>query len=158
MNLELKYNNSYNVIDKLISKLRIREIKKSLKEKDKRYKLAYEKYLEWYINNLYTNDNFPKFTPKSVYPINIHSCSESIYCLSFLLPTHPELSDLLFNSYNWTINNMQYKDGQYIYMNKKFGNLINKKVKITMFRWAQAWMFLALSQYLLISKKEGDKV
>ena len=25
-----------------------------------------------------------------------------------------------------------------------------------MFRWAQAWMFLALSQYLLISTKEGE--
>ena len=125
---------------------------------DERYKLAYEKYLKWYINNLYTKDNFPKFTPNSVYPINIHSCSESIYCLSVLLPTHPELSGLLLDSYNWTIDNMQYKDGQYIYMIKNFGNLINKKVKITMFRWAQAWMFLALSQYLLISTKEGEKV
>ena len=114
-----------------------------------RFKLAYEKYLNWYIKNLYENNTFPKFTPTTIYPIYTHSCSESIFCLATLLRKHDNLDDLLKKSYCWTIQNMQHSSGEYIHMIKKVGKIFNKKIKITMFRHAQAWMLMALSEYLV---------
>ena len=124
--------------------------------RDMRFKLSYERYLKWYIQNLFEKNMMPKFMPKSTYPIFIHSCTESIYCLATLLPNHNELNDLLYKSYKWTTQNMQYRRGEYIHMIKKVGKIYNKKIKITMFRWAQAWMIMALSQYL-VALKEVNK-
>ena len=90
--------------------------------RDDRFNKAYKKYLGWYISALFTEQNYPRYSPKSTHPIDIHSCSEAIYCLSTLLPSHPELIDLLDNSYNWTMKNMQYRPGEFLYAKKKLLN------------------------------------
>ena len=58
-----------------------------------------------------------------------------------------EHKPLLDKVLNWTIDNMQDKDGYFYYqINKYFSS------KISYMRWAQAWMFYALSTYILFSK------
>ena len=58
-----------------------------------------------------------------------------------------EHEDLLDKVLNWTIQNMQSHNGYFYYqINKYFSS------KISYMRWAQAWMFYAMSTYLMNNK------
>ena len=116
---------------------------------DVRFRDAYVKYFDWYLKNLFDGGIIPKFTPKSKYPINIHSCAEAILCRATLLPDHPEQAAQLENTVEWTLKNMEYKDGEYTYLIKRFPVLGERKINIPMIRWGQAWMFRALSELYL---------
>lgn len=113
---------------------------------DTRFQKAYKKYLNWYTNNLFEDNIVPKFTPRSMYPIDIHSCSEAILCRATLLNDHPEQVEYLEKTVEWVMNNMEYKEGEYVYLIKNLPLVGEKKIKIPMIRWGQAWMFRALSE------------
>ena len=84
----------------------------------------------------------------AIYPINIHSCAEAILCNSMLRDTFSETCEYLRNTLNWTLHNMQHKEGWFIYMIIKIKG-IKRKVKIPYIRWGQAWMLNALSKVML---------
>jgi rhamnogalacturonyl hydrolase YesR len=110
-----------------------------------------------YCNNLFENKTIPKFTPESKYPINIHSCAEAITCTSVLQEIFPNALEYAQNVFLWTKNNMQTKDGWFIYMIIDIKG-IKWKVKFPYIRWGQAWMLRALSQYyFLFHKNKEDK-
>jgi hypothetical protein len=118
------------------------------------YKNAYEKYYKFYLNNFLSKNGihlFPKMTPNSLYPINIHSCAEAIILNSVLLKCRKEPAEFLDSLTITIINNMQRKDGSFIYMKRKLGPFIIKDTT-PYIRWGQAWMYLALSEYLLNTK------
>lgn len=109
---------------------------------DRRLFARIEKCYHHYLEYLFENKMIPKLTPDSKYPINIHSCAEAILCLSILIDDFPEGSEILESTLLWTIANMQDKRGYFYYM-----MLPKNTIKIPYIRWAQAWMFLALSTY-----------
>lgn len=113
------------------------------------FRNAYENYFQWYCKTLFTEDNFPKFMPNLLYPINIHTITESILCQATLLTEHPERLPTINSILNWTIDKLMYKPGEYIYLIHNYPLIGNYKCKITMLRWGQAWMFRALSELLL---------
>jgi hypothetical protein len=102
---------------------------------------AVKKGFDYYLNNLFENDLFPKYLDKTTYPIDIHACSEGILCLSKLNKYDRRAGVILRNLVNWTIDNMQDIDGHFYYMK---GRHVTVRVPYT--RWSQAWMLYALSE------------
>lgn len=110
-----------------------------------------------YVNNFFIEKIIPKFKPESVYRIDIHSCSESILCLSTLSKDFPEGLEIAGNVLNWTIDNLQDVNGYFYHgiFKSRFG--FTFKSRIPYFRWAQSWMLLAISEYFFVHK-QNEKV
>jgi len=113
----------------------------------------YEKYLvkgsEYYLKTFFTDKGIPKYYHDSVYPIDIHTTAQLVITMA-KLTKFKEQQALIEKVLLWTVRNMQNKKGYFYYqINKYFLS------KISYMRWAQAWMFYAMSEYLL---KADDKL
>jgi rhamnogalacturonyl hydrolase YesR len=111
----------------------------------------YEKNLsigsDYYINTFFTKNGIPKYYSNSIYPVDIHAPAQLVITLTKLgkLRENRILTDKVIS---WTIDNMQSDKGYFYYqINKYFSS------RISYMRWAQAWMFYALSEYLLQIKE-----
>jgi hypothetical protein len=100
-----------------------------------------ERGFNYYINTFFTSEGIPKYYSNSIYPIDVHAPAQMVVTLARLgkFNEHKEVMDKVLN---WTIDNMQSPKGFFYYqVNKYFSS------KIPYMRWAQAWMFYALSTY-----------
>ena len=98
---------------------------------------------DYYINNFFTKEGISRYYCNSTFPIDIHAPAQMIITLSKLGKMQAQ-KQLIEKVMNWTINNMQSKKGYfYFQLNKYFSS------KIPYMRWAQAWMFYGLSEYIL---------
>ena len=104
--------------------------------------------LNYYLNTFFTKKGKPKYYHNSIFPIDPHSTAQFVITLSnlHLFNEHHALIDKVLL---WTINNLQDKAGYFYYHKNKF---YTNKIKYM--RWAQAWMFLALSTYLFETKSQ----
>lgn len=101
------------------------------------------KGFDYYISTFFTEEGVSKYYNNSTYPIDIHAPTQLIITLS-KLEKMSEYESLMNSVINWTIDNMQSKEGYFYYqINKYFTS------KIPYMRWAQAWMFYAMSIYSL---------
>lgn len=112
------------------------------------YKKNIEDGLTYYLNTFFTTEGISKYYNNKVYPIDIHAPAQLIVTLS-KLKEFSENEDLINRVLNWTIKNMQSKEGFFYYQKKK-----GITSKIPYIRWAQAWMFYAYSYYFLELKNE----
>jgi rhamnogalacturonyl hydrolase YesR len=109
---------------------------------DDSYQQQVQTGFEYYINHFFTGEGVPKYYNNSVYPIDIHAPAEMVIALA-KLGKFKEHKDLLDRVLTWTIKHMQSGKGYFYYqVNKYFSS------RIPYMRWAQAWMFYALSTYL----------
>ena len=104
-----------------------------------------EKGFEYFDKNMVTREGVPKYYDDSLYPIDIHSCAQSI--ITYIVCKN--LSQISINRaeqvLDWTVNNMFNKNGGYFYYQKyKYYT-----IRIPYMRWAQAWMYRALTLFLL---------
>ena len=79
----------------------------------------------------------------------MHTTAQLIVTLSKLnlLSQYKELTDRVIS---WSFKNMNdEKKGYFYYYKEKYF-----KIKIPYMRWTQAWMFYALSEYLLQNNKK----
>lgn len=108
------------------------------------------KCFKHYINNFFEEEKIPKILPDRKYRIDIHSCAESINCLSQLSRTFPEGLKIAENVAKWTIDNLQDPEGYFYYGFIK-SRFIRKPFlsKIPYIRWGQAWMLKGLTNLLL---------
>ena len=97
---------------------------------------------DYYINNFFTEQGLPKYYNNNLYPIDIHSSAQLVITLH-KLDKMDEYKALLDKLLNWTIDNMQSKNGSFFYQKKKYYT-----IKIPYMRWSQAWMMLSMSIYL----------
>jgi len=110
---------------------------------DKSYENNLRKGFDYYINTFFTEKGISKYYNNSVYPVDIHAPAQLVITLS-KLNKFEEYRALLENVLGWTIENMQSPKGYFYYRKNRF-----YKSRISYMRWAQAWMFYALSEYLL---------
>jgi len=101
--------------------------------------------LNFYINSFFTADGAPKYYPKSLYPIDIHSCSQALILLSDLAVSDPVARELAVKVLLWTEANMQSPDGFFYYQRHRWW--VNR---VAYMRWGQAWMFRALAHSRLM--------
>lgn len=115
---------------------------------ERRIRDALNRYYDFYLGHMFMEKRIPKNTPARLNPIDIHSCSEAILCNTILSKEFPKGMPFLENSMEWIINNMQEKDGTFIYRLFLLHG-IKWKVVIPYIRWGQAWMLYALTLALL---------
>ncbi len=109
-----------------------------------------EKGLNYYLKTFFTAEGISKYYNNKIYPIDVHASAQLIVTLHRLNKINENLS-LVNKILNWTIDNMQDKKGYFYYQKNKLYSS-----RIPYIRWAQSWMFFALSFYLLrFSKKEN---
>lgn len=101
-----------------------------------------EKGLKYYLENFFLDDGTPKYYDNKTYPIDIHAPAQFIATL-YRMDKLNENKELIDKVLNWTINNMQNKEGYFYYQLKP-----SISSKIPYMRWAQAWMFYAFSFYI----------
>ncbi|MBV7269246.1 delta-aminolevulinic acid dehydratase [Winogradskyella luteola] len=116
---------------------------------NRRFLEAFNKGLDYYVNNFFLDQKIPKYYHNKVYPIDTHSPAQLIVTLSHteLLTQYKSLKDDVLN---WTIDNMQSSEGKFYYQLKK-----GISSKIPYMRWAQAWMFKAFTENLKESHNEN---
>ena len=99
----------------------------------------------YYLDNFFLPDGTPKYYHNKTYPVDIHCPAQLIVtlCSAGKLDEYRELAEKVLE---WTIANMQDRSGYFYYQkNKAYTN------KISYMRWSNAFMFNALSLYLLNS-------
>ena len=102
-----------------------------------------EKGFDFYIKNFFEEDGCPKYYHNQKYPIDIH-CPGQLFISLHRLGKFNEYRELADRVLKWTIENMQNKKGYFYYQLKK-----GISSKISYMRWSNAFMFNALSYYLL---------
>jgi hypothetical protein len=85
----------------------------------------------------------PKYYDNRTYPIDIH-CPGQLFVTLSRLDKYNEYKDLADKVMQWTISNMQDKQGYFYYQLKK-----GISSKISYMRWSNAFMFNAMSHYIL---------
>jgi rhamnogalacturonyl hydrolase YesR len=93
-----------------------------------------------YLNSFFRADGAPKYYLNSVYPIDIHSCSQALLLLSDFSHRDRKARNLVHKVLRWTEANMQSPDGFFYYQHHRWWTN-----RVPYMRWAQAWMFHALA-------------
>lgn len=99
--------------------------------------------MSYYLKTFFTPEGISKYYSNQTFPIDIHAPAQLIVTLSKYGNIEEE-KELLDKVLNWTILNMQSKQGYFYYQKNKYTTS-----KIPYIRWAQAWMFYAFSYYIL---------
>ena len=102
-----------------------------------------ENGFDYYIKNFFEVDGCPKYYDNKTYPIDIH-CPAQLFVTLARLGKFSEQKVLAEKVLNWTVKNMQSHKGYFYYQLKKGINS-----KISYMRWSNAFMFYALTFYLL---------
>jgi hypothetical protein len=110
----------------------------------------------FYRDRLFEDKTVPKLRPDSTYPIDIHSCAEAVLCMSTLNDLFPDALQYARNALLWTKENMQTRQGWFIYMILNVKG-VRWKVRIPYIRWGQAWMMRAMSQCYSSIKAQGER-
>lgn len=112
---------------------------------DKKYHEYIETGFKYYIECFFEPDGTPKYYDNKMYPIDIH-CPGQLFVTLSRLHKFTENLELAEKVLNWTIQNMQDKKGYFYYQLKK-----GISSKISYMRWSNAFMFCAMTYYLLES-------
>lgn len=110
---------------------------------DMKYNTYLEKGFDYYIRHFFKKDGTPKYYDNQTYPIDIHCPGQLLVTLARLHRTDV-YSELVEKVLDWTIRNMQDKKGYFYYQLKP-----GVSSKISYMRWSNAFMFNALSHYML---------
>jgi hypothetical protein len=110
---------------------------------DTKYHNYIEKGFDYYIKNFFEPDGTPKYYDNQMYPVDIH-CPGQLFVTLSRLHKFKEHKELAKKVLDWTIQNMQDERGYFYYQLKK-----GISSKISYMRWSNAFMFCALTYFLL---------
>lgn len=110
---------------------------------DKDYHENIERGFDYYIKHFFNEDGSPKYYDNQQYPIDIH-CPGQLLVTLHRMHKYDKYQELADKVLNWTIENMQDKKGYFYYQLKK-----GISSKIPYMRWSNAFMFYAMSYYLM---------
>ncbi len=106
--------------------------------------------LEFYYSRQFDKQGQGVFRYPQKYPADIHNQAQGIITFSKFADYNPQYRKMAESILTWTIQNMQGAQGFFYY--QKYRLFINK---ISFIRWAQAWMFLAMTEYLLMTRSNS---
>ena len=110
---------------------------------DRKYNCYLEHGFDYYITHFFEDDGMPKYYNNRTYPIDIHCPGQLLVTLNRMhrYDAYCSLADKVLE---WTIRYMQDKRGYFYYQLKS-----GISSKISYMRWSNAFMFNAMSHYLL---------
>ncbi len=124
--------------------------------------LEYSKNLDqgyrFYTDHFFLEDGRAKYYHNKIYPIDIHAPAQMIITASSLGKLDSD-QNIINQVMDWTLAHMQDQKGYFYYQIRKY-----YRSKIPYMRWAQAWMFYALSKYIVhvmpaaISEKQKSTI
>jgi len=110
---------------------------------DTQFNESIERGFNYYIEHFFLEDGTPKYYHNKTYPIDIH-CPGQLFINLSVNNKFNENKALAHSVYNWVTENMQDDKGYFYYQLKE-----GMSSKIPYMRWSNAFMFNALSYYLL---------
>lgn len=110
---------------------------------DIKYKEHLEKGFDYYIKHFFEEDGTPKYYDDKTYPIDIH-CPGQLLVTLHRLHKYDDCRQLAEKVLAWSISRMQDPKGYFYYQLKP-----SFSSRIPYMRWSNAFMFHALSCYLL---------
>ncbi len=116
---------------------------------DNQFKENLERGFDFYIKNFFLEDGTPKYYHNKTYPIDIH-CPGQLFVTLHALQYWPKYQELGDKVVKWTLKHMFDQKGYFYYQLKE-----GISSKIPYMRWSNAFMFNALSIYLLNVTKDG---
>jgi hypothetical protein len=102
--------------------------------------VALERGLTYYRRELFLDDGTPKYTPKSVYPIDAQCVAQAIQTMTLARSRDPSYSDFAWTVFEFACREMQRQDGSYVFQRRL--RWINAAPHI---RWMAAPMLEALT-------------
>ncbi|MBR0023928.1 MAG: delta-aminolevulinic acid dehydratase [Muribaculaceae bacterium] len=102
-----------------------------------------DKGFDYYIKNFFEQDGSPRYYDNKKYPIDIH-CPAQLFVTLAKMNKFQEYKLISEKVLKWTVDNMQSSNGYFYYQLKKGINS-----KISYMRWSNAFMFYALTYYLI---------
>jgi rhamnogalacturonyl hydrolase YesR len=116
------------------------------------YVNALSKGAEFYIKHQFDNAGKSYWRLPQKWPIDIHNQAQGIItgCRLYDVLKEKRYRDFSKTIVEWTLQNMQHPSGFFYY--QKWPLVTNK---IPYMRWGQAWMMLALSEYLANPTSKG---
>lgn len=108
---------------------------------DTQFAGALRRGYEYYVSNFFRRDGAPKYFYNSVYPIDIHSCSQAILTFCDFADQDAEAPRRALNTALWTIGHMGSSDGTFYFQINRFWTN-----RAPYMRWGQAWMLHALAR------------
>src|SRR5262249_7775691 len=114
---------------------------------DHSFEKVLDRGIRFYVRSFFDASGIAKYTPDSIYPIDIHSCSQALLTLSDFSACTNSLDRLLDQVLCWTEKNMQSPEGFFYYQRHRFWTN-----RMPYLRWGQAWMFRALARLELRSR------
>lgn len=116
---------------------------------DDDYRVHLEKGMDYYLTNFFLEDGTPKYYHNKTYPIDIH-CPGQLFVTLNALQYWTKYEELADRVVKWTLEHLFNKKGFFYYQLKE-----GVSSKIPYMRWSNAFMFNALSVYLLNNTKDG---
>jgi len=104
-------------------------------------KKGFQKGLDFYNRELFDENLIPKYTHKSLYPIDIQSLAQAVITYAVISEDMNEYLDKAKKIADWTIANLYDSEGYFYYRVYKNGSVD----KTPYIRWAQSWMLRAVS-------------
>lgn len=108
---------------------------------------SFQSYIDngfkYYINHFFLDNGTPKYYDNRMYPIDIH-CPGQLFVTLHRLHRMEQYAPLAEKVMDWTLNNMQDRKGYFYYQLKP-----GISSKISYMRWSNAFMFNAMSHYLM---------
>ncbi len=99
--------------------------------------------LDFYLARLVDPDGAVRASPKSRFPVDIHSCASSVWALSDLRARDPRAIETADRILGWTLANMRRDDGRFAFQKRRLF-----RASVPYARWSDGHMLLALSEYL----------
>ena len=110
-----------------------------------------ERGFDFYVRHFFEEDGCPKYYHNRKYPIDIH-CPGQLFVTLHRLHKFAAYRELAEKVLAWTVRHMQDKRGYFYYQLKP-----GISSKIPYMRWSNAFMFNALSYYLLAESEINSK-
>lgn len=109
-----------------------------------------ERGLDYYTSRFFLPDGTPRYYDTRTYPIDIH-CPGQLFVTLSRLGRWQSRRNLASSVMAWTLSHMQSPRGYFYYQLKQ-----GISSRIPYMRWSDAFMFAAMSHYILEEKKYAD--
>jgi hypothetical protein len=98
---------------------------------------------EFYRAHFFRQDGAPRYFHDRTYPLDIHCVAQSIITLLAFQDLNPDNVHLAASVFRWAMKHMWDERGFFYYRVLRLGT-----VRTSYMRWSQAWMLLALAEFI----------
>jgi len=104
---------------------------------------ALDRALDFFLAKFVDPDGAVRASPDARYPIDIHSCSSSVWALSSLHERDARTLETADRILGWTLGHMRRADGRFAFQQRRLF-----RASVPYARWSDGHMLLALSEFL----------